>query len=212
MLFRYAGAMVLVCALPNAASAQTYIAATVGYVMPKDLTTSVGVRATFKPGASATVAIGRGFGPFRGEVEGSYRFADVRDARGFGLSARGTGEVSAYSGMANLYFDPAFSLGPFKPYIGGGAGVSRFHADRVSAIGLPAIAPITSIGSITGSKTGFAYQGMAGIGIKAARGAITLGYRYFATPSLTARVPLAGSVKVNGFKSHAVEFGFRILL
>lgn len=212
MWFRYAGAMVLLCGFSSAASAQTYIAATIGYVLPEDLKTNVGIRGTFDNGASATVAVGRSFGPLRGEVEGSYRFADVRDVQGFGLSARGAGEVSAYSGMANLYFDPAFSLGPFKPYIGGGAGVSRFHADRVSAVGLPAIAPVTSIGTVTGSRTGFAYQGMAGIGIKAGRGALTLGYRYFATPSLTARAPLAGSVKVDGFKSNAVEFGFRILL
>ena len=212
MMLRYTGALMLLSACSGTAFAQTYIAATVGYVLPKDLKTSVGVQGEFKPGASATVAIGRGFGPFRGEVEGSYRFANVRDVRGFGLSARGTGEVSAYSGMANLYFDPAFSLGPLKPYVGGGAGVSRFHADRVSAIGLPAVAPVTSIGSITGSRNGFAYQGMAGVGIKAGRGAITLGYRYFATPSLTTTVPLAGPVKIDGFKSHAVEFGFRVLL
>lgn len=212
MLFRCAGAITFLLLCPSAASAQTYIAANLGYVLPEDLKTSVGVRGRFDNGASATLAVGRSIGPFRGEVEGSYRFADVRDVQGFGLSARGSGGVSAYSGMANLYFDPAFSLGPFKPYIGGGAGASRFHADRISAIGLPAIAPVTSIGTVTGSKTGFAYQGMAGIGIKAGQGAFTLGYRYFATPSLTARVPLAGSVKVDGFKSHAIEVGFRIIL
>ena len=206
--FAFAGAA---AAQSNERPTAPYIAGSFSYIMPEDVTSSVGVRARLDDGFGVTLAIGRRFGPVRGEIEGGYRQADVGGATGFGLSVPGTGRLSSLSAMANVLFDPAFQLGPFQPYIGGGIGIARFRARNVSAVGLPALPPVTQIGSIEGSETGFAYQGMAGLGIATGdTGTITVGYRYFATPSITTRAGLLGDVRVNGLRTHAIEAGFRL--
>jgi opacity protein-like surface antigen len=113
--------------------------------------------------------------------------------------------------MANAYFDPAFSLGALKPYVGGGIGVARFRARNVSAVGLPAGLPVTSIGPLSGNKTGFAYQAMAGVGLAVGSSStVTLGYRYFATPGATTNAPVIGNVRIRGLKTHAAEVGLRL--
>lgn len=188
-----------------------YLSGSLFYTMPKDLRSSVGVRGGLDNGLGGALAIGRRFGPVRGEIEGSYRQANVGDVEGFGLAVEGTGKLSALSAMANVYVDPAFQLGPFQPYFGGGVGVARFRARDVSAVGLPAVLPVTSIGTLRGSETGFAYQLMAGLGIATGSNSVLrIGYRYFATPSLTTDVPTIGAVKIDGLKVHALEVGFRI--
>ncbi len=195
----------------SSALAQSYVAGSLGYVSPQHLRTSAGVRGKIKDGGAVTLAVGSGFGPVRGELEGGYRAVKVGSVQGFGLQAEGTGKLSALSAMANAYFDPAFSLGALKPYVGGGIGVARFRARNVSAVGLPAGLPVTSIGPLTGSKTGFAYQAMAGVGLAVGSGgAVTLGYRYFATPGATARAPILGDVRIRGLKTHAAEVGLRL--
>jgi opacity protein-like surface antigen len=210
---RLSFALVVAIALSSASTAfaQSYVVGSVGYVSPQDLRTSAGVRGKIKDGGAVTLAVGSSFGPIRGEVEGGYRAVKVGSVQGFGLRAAGTGKLSALSAMANAYFDPAFSLGPLKPYVGGGIGVARFQARNVSAVGLPAGLPVTSIGPLSGSKTGFAYQAMAGVGLAVGgNGALTLGYRYFATPGVTTRAPVIGDVRIRGLKTHAAEVGFRL--
>lgn len=193
------------------AASTGYVSGGFSYLMPKNLRTSVGVQGGIDDGFGVMLAFGRRFGALRGEIEGSYREAKVGDVTGFGLAVPGAGRLSAISAMANLFIDPAFRLGPLQPYLGGGVGVARFRARDVSAIGLPILPPVTSIGSISGSATGFAYQAMAGVGIATGdKGAITVGYRYYATPSLTTDVPLLGDVKINGLRVHSVEAGFRM--
>jgi opacity protein-like surface antigen len=194
----------------NESGSAPYIAGGFTYIMPQDIT-SQSVRARLDDGFGGTLAIGRRLGPVRAEIEGGYREADVDSASGFGLNAAGTGRLSALSAMVNVFIDPAFRLGPFQPYIGGGAGIARFRARNVSAVGLPVLPPVTQIGGIDASTTGFAYQGMAGLGVATGdSGAITIGYRYFATPSVTTNVPLLGSVRISGLKTHGVEAGFRM--
>ncbi len=192
---------------PAAAAAQdqTYVAGSVGYTIANDFQTDIGVEASIKNGYSVAGAVGRSFGPIRGEIEGSYRSSSVDEARGLGLVVEGNGRVSALSAMANIYFDPALQLGPVKPYVGAGAGISRFRARRVEAVGLRGIPPVS------GSETGFAWQLMAGVGVGVAEGTtVTAGYRYFATPGIEATVAPLGSVEVEGLGLHVVEVGVRL--
>lgn len=194
----------------TAQSGQTYVAATVGYAMPKNVRSSVGVAADLGSGIAGTVAVGRGFGAFRGEIEGGYREARVGRATGFGVDVPGTGRVSALSAMANLYFDPAFSIGPVQPYVGGGIGIARFRARDISAIGLPPIPPVTSLGPVSGSEVGLAWQAMAGLALALGNNAaLTVGYRYFGTPGVDVSVPVAGTVNVGGLRVHSVDAGVR---
>jgi opacity protein-like surface antigen len=197
----------------SAAQAQEapYIAATGGLTFPDRLRTDRGISGELNNGYAVTLAFGANVGPIRGEIEGGYRRNSVDSARGFGLELPGTGRTSALSAMANAYFDPAFNVGPLQPYVGGGIGLARFRASDVSAVGLPFGGPVTGIGPVSGSRTGFAWQLMAGLGIEVAEQArLTVGYRYFATPGVTVDdVPQFGSVRIQGLRSHAVEAGVR---
>ena len=192
---------------PSAAAAQdsTYVSGSVGYTFADDFETDVGVAASIDNGYAATGAVGRSFGPIRGEIEGSYRRSKVDEARGLGVVVEGKGEVSALSAMANIYFDPALELGPVKPYIGGGVGISRFRARDVEAVGIPGASPVS------GSETGFAWQLMAGVGLAVSEQAtVTAGYRYFATPDVEVNVASLGPVEVDGLGLHALEVGLRL--
>ncbi|PZN97193.1 MAG: hypothetical protein DCF31_01745 [Alphaproteobacteria bacterium] len=199
--------------LATAASAQVapYVAVTGGLTFPKDIQTDTGISGDLKNGYAFTIAAGTGLGPIRAEIEGSYRRSSVDGARGFGLELPGTGSASALSAMANAYFDPAFNIGPLQPYVGGGIGISRFRASDIGAVGLPFGGPVTSFGPISGDRTGFAWQLMAGVGIALTETtSITAGYRYFATPGVTVRnVPQFNAVRIDGLKIHAVEAGLR---
>ncbi|MBB5717047.1 opacity protein-like surface antigen [Sphingomonas aerophila] len=187
-----------------------YVAVGGGLVLSERLRTNAGVSAKLDDGFMGLAAIGGRVGPFRGELEGSYRRASINSATGFGLRAVGRGRVSALSGMANLYLEPSLGLGAIRPYLGGGVGVSRFRARDVGAVGLPVSALPLSIGTVSGSKTVFAYQAMAGLsGPVTDHVTASFGYRYFATPSADLSAPLVGSVRVRGLRSHGIEAGLR---
>lgn len=187
-----------------------YVAVGGGLVLSERLRTNAGVSAKLDDGFMGLAAIGGRVGPLRGELEGSYRRASVNSATGFGLRALGTGRVSALSGMANLYLEPSLGLGAVRPYFGGGVGVSRFRARDVGAVGLPVSALSLSLGTVSGSKTVFAYQAMAGLsGPVSDHVTASFGYRYFATPSADLSAPLVGSVRVRGLRSHGIEAGLR---
>lgn len=189
---------------PLAAQDTTYITGSLGYTYADDFDSDAGIEASIDDGYAITGAVGRGFGALRGEIEGSYRRSKVGEARGLGLVAEGTGKVSALSAMANVYFDPALELGPLKPYVGGGIGISRFKAHDVGAAGIP------GLGTVSGSETGFAWQLMAGVGFAVSdQATLTAGYRYFATPGVEATVAPLGPIEVDGLGLHAVEIGLR---
>jgi opacity protein-like surface antigen len=195
---------------PSADGSEFYVAVGGGLVLAQTVRTDAGVSARLNDGYMALAAVGGRIGPFRGEVEGSYRDASVNSATGFGLRALGTGRVSALSGMGNLYLEPSFGLDSVRPYLGGGLGVSRFRARDVGAVGIPVVGPQVSIGTVSGSKMVFAYQAMAGLsGPVSDRVTASFGYRYFATPGADLDAPIVGSVRVRGLKSHGLEAGLR---
>ena len=202
------GAMLM--AAPAAALSAGYVSGSVGLTFPHDLTTSAGIRGRLNDGYSLILASGGTIGPIRAELEASYRDSKVGGASGFGLTLPGTGRASALSGMANAYLDPAFHFGPLKPYVGAGVGISQFRARNISAVGLPFLGPVTGFGPITGSRTGVAYQVMAGVGIAVApQTALTLGYRYFATPGASTNIGQFGRVHIDGLAIHSLEAGLR---
>lgn len=95
--------------------------------------------------------------------------------------------------MVNAYLEPSLGLGTIRPYYGGGVGLARFRARGVNAFGLPIVVPQASLGPVTGSKTGFAYQAMAGLsGPVSDHVTASFGYRYFGTPSGADRRQRAG--------------------
>lgn len=190
---------------PAAAQAAPYVAGSVGYTFPETIGSSIGLEASTEGGYSLVGAAGYAFRNFRVELEGSYRESGVDEASGFGFSVQGAGDVSALSGMANVYFDPAFRVGPLQPYIGGGVGISRFKAEEVEAVGIPGFEPVSA------SETGLAYQFMAGAGWQISeQAALTAGYRYFATPEIETTVDPFGPVEIDGLGLHAVEMGIRL--
>lgn len=194
----------------TAAPGDNYVALGGSRTFPNSIESDAGLRGDLKDGYGVTGAFGRSFGAVRGELEVGYRRNNVGSASGFGLQLPGRGRATALSGMANVYVDPNFSIGPLKPYIGGGIGVARFRATDIAATGLPVGGPVTSFGPVSASKTGFAYQAMAGVGIALSENAtFTIGYRYFATPGVTVNVPLFNDVRIDGLKVHAGEAGIR---
>ena len=199
-----AAAALVAFASPAGAQTRPYLAGTAGYTFPETVGSNIGVEAETKRGYAVTGAAGYSFGNVRAELEAGYRKSDVDEARGLGLRVEGTGEVSALSALANAYYEPRLQLGPLQPYIGGGAGIARFKARRVGAVGVPGLGPVSA------SETGFAYQLMAGAGWRVSEQAtLTAGYRYFATPDIDTTVAAVGPVKIDGLGLHAVEIGLR---
>jgi len=195
-----------IVAIVSPASAQEgpYAAGAVGYTFPETIDSSIGLEAGIKGGFSVLGAVGYEFTNVRAELEGSYRGSSVDEARAGGVSLPGDGDVSALSAMANVYFDPDLQLGRLQPYIGAGAGISRFKAEDVQAVG------ITGIGPISASETGFAYQFMAGAGWQVSdQVTLTAGYRYFATPGIGTSIAPVGNVEIDGLSLQSVEIGFR---
>lgn len=191
-------------ASPVAAQEGPYVGGAVGYSFPESIDSSIGVEAGIDDGYAVIGAVGYGFNGFRAELEGSYRESSVDEARGLGFTVPVAGEVSALSAMANVYLDPSFQLGPLQPYIGAGAGISRFEAQDIEAVGVQGLGPISA------DQTGFAYQFMAGAGFRVSEQAtLTAGYRYFATPSIETTMAPFGPVEIDGLGLHSVEVGFR---
>ena len=115
-----------------------------------------------------------------------------------GLSADADGDISALSGMANVYYD--FRTGsPWVPYVGAGIGVAHVMAD----------VDILDVKVVDDADTVFAYQAMAGVSYFVQPDLVLFaGYRYFGTadPELEDE---AGGAFDSEYQSHNVEVGFR---
>ena len=191
-------------ATPAAAQDGTYVSLSGAYVLSDEVNTSIGLEAETDEGYAIAAAAGRSFGPIRAELEGSYRQSGVGEARGLGLTVPGDGEVSALSAMANVYYSPSLQLGLVRPYIGAGAGIARFKASDVEAVG------VSGLGPVSASETGFAYQLMAGAEFPLSEAAtLTAGYRYFATPDVDASLAPFGDVTIDGLGLHELVLGVR---
>jgi opacity protein-like surface antigen len=130
-------------------------------------------------GNSAIIGAGVGYRfnqHVRADVTLGYRGGYEVD-RGFstsGVTANFKGDVSALTGMANVYVDVA-KMGMFTPYVGGGIGFSRNKVDDVAVLTNAGVN-----GTLQGdTETSFAWQLSAGVGIEVApKWTIDVGYRY----------------------------------
>jgi opacity protein-like surface antigen len=128
-------------------------------------------------GTSRMFAIGGG-----AHLSPSTRFdvtLNIRDS--FDLSERDvagnlfTAEMKSISVMLNGYYD--FALGWGKPYLGAGVGFGSNKMSSITATAAVVDSPLRGLPD--GSKSGFAWSLMAGIGFPMSGGGIIdLGYRY----------------------------------
>ena len=162
---------------------------------------------SYDPGFNIAGAIGYDYGNIRAEGEIAYRSNDVDESSLPGVVTNADGEISALSFMVNGYYDfhtPNFSL---VPYLGGGIGVAHVNTD-FSVSGVP-FSPF-----VDDSATVFAYQFMAGFGVKVSP-TITLtgGYRYFATtePEFNDSTGIPPTNFDSEYRNHEVNFGVRVM-
>jgi outer membrane immunogenic protein len=148
----------------------------------------------YDPGFATSFAAGYNFGMFRVEGEIGYQFNDIDKGtvnsgrRSFSGSVSG-GDMTAYSLMANGYFD-FLNTTPFTPFIIAGLGVAKLE--------------INDLGGYDFDDTVFAYQFGAGVGYAINHNFnIDLTYRYFATED-----PEFGASQAE-FASNNVYLGLR---
>lgn len=159
--------------------------------------TGIDSSADFGAGAGAAAALGYGYGNgFRTELEVGWRRNDVDDVSGTGAS----GDVSAFSGMLNGFYDVDTGTG-FTPYLGAGAGVARVAADGVS--------PVSGT-RVDDNDIALAVQGIAGLAYRLdEQWALTADYQYFTTPNLEYRTD--SGVDVDGdYAAHTFRVGLRL--
>lgn len=160
-------------------------------------------------------AIGAAVGQIQGrqlrtELEFTYRDHDVDQVTLLGPLGNsvfnGSGELRAYSGMTNVYWE--FVNSPFPalhPYVGGGVGFAFFESN-FAVQGNPIVSPDYQ------TDSAFAYQAMAGLNwCTAPNMSMFVEYRYFATDGIRVAGSLGGNA-VNGkfdYQSNNVFAGVR---
>lgn len=162
--------VVLVVSTPALARADVYISAHVGGGRASDTTidNASGADRQISHDLGFDLGIAAGFARpfFRVEAELNTRNGDVHRIDGENASE---GDFTAYSAMANLYFDLA-NPSPVTPFVGLGGGILRLSIDDLR----------TESGSIEDeSDTTEAWQLMAGVAVKVAPNTnLDLTYRY----------------------------------
>lgn len=177
----------------GAASAQVtpgwYVGAGAGVTQLRDGDVGGAGKAEYDPGYALLGALGYQFGDFRLELEPGYRKSGLDK---FSNSTSSSGDLSALSGMLNIYHD-FMPESRFNPYLGVGAGYARVTADNITRNGVRVA---------DGSDGTFAFQGIAGLTYAFTQNlALDVAYRYFD----------AQDAKIGGndvdFKSHTLTAG-----
>jgi opacity protein-like surface antigen len=165
-----------------------------------------GFDTSYDPGFNIAGAIGYDFGTIRAEGEIAYRSNDVDESSLPGTVSNAIGDISASSFMLNGYYDIHTRNFSLVPYLGVGIGVAHVDTD-FSVSGVP-FSPF-----VDDSDTVFAYQFMAGFGVKVSP-IITLtgGYRYFATtePEFNDSTGIPPTNFDSEYRSHEVNLGVRV--
>jgi len=137
-------------------------------------------------------------------------------------TASGEGHISAYSLLANVWYEFNIGNSPWKPYVGGGAGIAWVDLDAhgrqnstSTVSGTSSSTKSTGV-SVRGEESGFAWQLGAGIGYEFAPGKqITLDYRYFRGPAIDElELSVGGSTTIletdYDYKAHNIMLGVKI--
>lgn len=140
---------------------------------------------------------------FRGELELGYREND-NDELDFEFIGTfdAKGDTSAFTVMANGYYDIDLGVPKFRPYVGFGIGLAVIDTE-VRSLGVKLV---------DDSDTVFAYQALAGMAYHFTPNiAATLGYAFLATTDPKFKIePGAGSGSVDAeYASHNILAGIR---
>ena len=182
------------CGWASPVFADLYYSGNMGVVAVEDSSINDGNDSgemSFDDGFAATGALGDALGNgMRVEMELGYRVNDLNRIAvdGYGTTRAG-GNLKTISLMGNAYYD-FLNAGPFRPFIGVGAGVADIEAD-IDLVG-------------TEDDTVFAYQIAAGGSLAVNdRLSIDVQYRYFATED-----PNFDGLKAE-YATHNLFFGLR---
>lgn len=180
----------------------------VGKPVPPGFAKTVNVMDT---GLGVQLAIGHRLGNARLEIEGGY----ARNTSGHYIAVvPANGKIASEGGhkawrvMANGYYD--VGRGPFRPYVGAGAGYVDIKARNFAARPpFPSEAPRLIINDHKGE---LAYQVMAGAAYEISPGvSLTAQYRWFSAGKVHFR-DLAGSEHVREHRGHNIDLGIRVFL
>lgn len=162
-------------------------------------------------GPGVHFAVGHRFGDARLEVESGYS----RNNSGHYIAiVPANGKITSQGGhkawriMANGYYD--FGRGPFRPYLGAGAGYVDLKARLFSArTPFPNEAPRLIVNDHKGE---FAYQAMAGAAYEISPGvSLTAQYRWFSAGKVHFR-DLSASEHIREHRGHNIDLGVRVRL
>jgi opacity protein-like surface antigen len=192
-------ALLMFPGISSAANIGPYFSVQVGgtFLMDSDMSDAyVDATTQFDPGFASGFAAGFNFGMFRAEGEVGYQRNDVDKISGYDyeldeyFSGLGSGNMTAYSFLANVYMD--FHNGsPVTPFITAGIGTATIE--------------INDFGYDNYEDTVFAYQVGAGLAFAInPHLTVDLKYRYFATDD-----PDFEGLSAK-FASHNVYCGFRL--
>ena len=179
-LFMTVGAAALLAVSgPVLADVQPYMTVGAGYNLPEDAFYDGNVFGDIvdsEPGYQVFGALGYAFARgLRAEGEFAFRNADLDNFESLGA---GPGDISAISGLFNLWWD-VNRAGKVSPYFGGGLGVTRVKSEIATA----ASAPFQF--ALDDSDIGFSWQGGAGVAVEILPGVdLDVGYRYLRARNL----------------------------
>ena len=122
--------------------------------------------------------------------------------------SREKAEVSAFTTLANVYFDLGTWHG-FTPYVGAGAGASRIKVSDYSFVN-----PDGTSGSVGGSSNwDFSWALMAGVGFEVTDNLmIDAGYRYLNLGDGKTKSFNGSAIKFKDLEAHEVRVGFRYMI
>jgi opacity protein-like surface antigen len=198
-------------ALSAAAANGFYVAANAGANFLSDSDASEpGATGTFEfdTGFAFSGAVGYAQGPWRAELDITYRENDFDSATvtatifGSTITASGQleGDASSLAFMANAYYD-IDTGSPVKPYLGLGLGVARVDVNDLRIAG-------SSLAPVDADDTVFAFQVTAGASYEINPNLdLTLHYRYFRTAD--PEFDSGGVTTEAEYRNHSVMAGVR---
>lgn len=154
----------------------------------------------YDPGFIVSGSLGRQSEMIRLEGELVYADSDFDSIEILGLSAPVDGDVSFFGGLVNIFYD--FETGgPWRPFIGAGAGYGSVSINDASVLGVPFADDSDSVFTYQ-IKLGLAYQYNATT-------EFLINYRYLGTEDLEFTDAFGFPFSADGVQNHSVQAGVR---
>jgi opacity protein-like surface antigen len=145
-------------------------------------------------------SLGRQSEIIRLEAELVYFQNDYDSISVLGLSAPLDGDLSFVGGLVNIFYD--FETGgPWRPFIGAGAGYAQVSINDASTVGIP---------FADDGDSAFAYQFKLGVSYQySATTDFLISYRYLGSEELEFTDAFGFPFSSDGVQSHSLEVGLR---